>query len=264
MSPDDDFANTVFPVPPDDGFWGRIERLHQKAGGLIRTAEFALVLACIGIASTSGGDMSLAVPFLLLGWAIGVVGIGGSPSVSSLRKKFFIGLLTFTLAAIWLFLVIHFERRPQREDTADSPRATASDRPLQNLSNKQLKDAAIEVAKQMREFEANTDILELPSYSSNDTEEQKNEKWRAQVARDSARHSRKKLAFTNNYLGQARELRDEIVVRLQKVGILSPYVQMNELEIGPEVLDGRHLAGAYPVAAAANYLEKLARRLPAP
>jgi hypothetical protein len=89
--------------------------------------------------------------------------------------------------------------------------------------------------------------------------------WGAETNRIAEAQRQKQLEFSNSYLGTARELRDEIILRLRSIGILSPYVELNPIEsIGPRTLDVGSLAGPYPIASAANYLEKLARRLPLP
>jgi hypothetical protein len=142
---------------------------------------------------------------------------------------------------------------------------SAAHRPLMNLSNAQLRDAAIEFAAKMRSFEANTDAIEFGSPDRNQTEEQRNQAWN-KMQNDIIVHFRQKsLAFSNNYLGNAVELRNEIILRLESVGILKPYVGMSFFDRdGSEVLDGGLLAGASPVTDAANYLEKLARMIPQP
>ena len=139
---------------------------------------------------------------------------------------------------------------------------TAASRPLSGLSNIQLRDATIDFAAKMRTFEANAEPqFHMPRAGL--PKDQMDAQWTAETNRISEAQRLKQLEFSNNYLGTARELRDEIILRLKRIGILSPYVELTPIEsIGPRVLDIGSLAGPYPIASAANYLEKLARRLP--
>jgi hypothetical protein len=61
---------------------------------------------------------------------------------------------------------------------------------------------------------------------------------------------------------QIKATNERFLPRL-KLGILSPYVDMTPFDkIGEHVLDFGIGRGANPFTCAANYLEKLARRLP--
>lgn len=95
----------VFPVPPDDGL---LSRLSFKARTAITTGEFAAALACTGVAWSEGGDMSLTVPALILGWLLGSIGIATVPNKNrGWRLLRIIGLLLF-FSAVGVFLNWHF------------------------------------------------------------------------------------------------------------------------------------------------------------
>ncbi len=115
----------------------------------------------------------------------------------------------------------------------------------------------------MREFEANSQLDRSSPFQPGLSPEQRAAAWRQMVERDDQRHRQQNLEVNNTYLGQARQLRDEIVYRLKIVGIFSPYVDLSPVErVGVSTLDDGMLAGPHPITLAANYLEKLARRLP--
>jgi hypothetical protein len=141
---------------------------------------------------------------------------------------------------------------------------TASYRPLKALTNAQLSDSAIVFAGKMRTFESNADATEYPAHVQGETKDQQIAKFEEFSKHQTEKFRQKELIFDNEYLGQARELRDELTIRLQSIGILSPYVDipMFQRAVVPHVFDTGSLAGADPVTAAADYLEKLARRLP--
>lgn len=140
---------------------------------------------------------------------------------------------------------------------------TARNRPLENLTNSQLRDSAIMFAAKMRAFESNADVLESPHYIPGQSEEQQISEWSKMRLADDARRKQKTLSFANDYLGTAVDLRDEIIIRLNNIGVFKPYVEIPLYDqAGPDVLDGGLLAGPSPVTSAANYLERLARKLP--
>jgi hypothetical protein len=75
---------------------------------VIRTVDFGLGLACAGIAWTSGGDMYLIVPALIVGFIFAAIGIRSIPDMS----KFWKLASTVAVGAIYLgigcFLHWHF------------------------------------------------------------------------------------------------------------------------------------------------------------
>jgi hypothetical protein len=175
------------------------------------------------------------------------------------------------LIAIGLAYAFQWIASKERNTTASAtlssvvtaPEATAASRPLRSLSNLQLRDATLVFAVKMRTFETNTDTTEIPFFKPGNTPEQNNAAWEAMIKRQMERSKQKQLSFSDNYLGQARELRDEITFRLREIGVVQPYIDITPIEsIGPGAIENGVLSGPYPVTSAANYLEKLVRRLP--
>ena len=210
--------------------------------------------------------------FILLGYSgiIGLQDITGMPIQTGPLLVIIAGLIIMAGGVLW-----HIKAKPLSDLTAAqfepmAPRGTmaeentAASRPLRSLSNTQLRDATIDFAAKMRTFETNAEPqFHMPPAGL--SKDQMQAQWNAETNRMEEGRRQKQLEFSNNYLGTARELRDEIILRLKIIGILSPYVELTPIEaIGPRVLDIGNLVGPYPVMSAANYLEKLARRLPLP
>jgi hypothetical protein len=147
------------------------------------------------------------------------------------------------------------------------PTATAASRPLRGLSNLQLRDATFDLVMRMRTFEANADsqMLSLLTRTTprEATEEQRRAAWEETTRRTLEITNQKKLEFSNRYLGQAREIKDELTLRMREIGIFPPYIEPSlDEQIGARLFDTGFIAGAQPISSMANYLEKLARRLP--
>jgi hypothetical protein len=166
-----------------------------------------------------------------------------------------------------LLAIYHLYHLLQRKPRAAPPHSlppgkivheppTAASRRLQGLSGLQLREAAIALAAQMRIFQANTNLYSMQR-SLEHADPHENFRKGAQ------HHTAVELEFKNKYLGNARDLRDEIKFRLDGVGILQPYVDLSIKEqLGAYVLDNGRVVGANPISNAGDYLEKLARRLP--
>jgi hypothetical protein len=139
------------------------------------------------------------------------------------------------------------------------PEITATTRPLQQLSNLQLRESAIAQAVKLREFEKNVRENRPPDRPSPDPKEL--EAWTKRLTEYPLQAEQQ---FNSYYRGQTIELRDEITFRLNSIGVFDPYIDMLPLDqIGKMVLNsGFARAGANPFTCVANYLEKLARRLP--
>ena len=143
--------------------------------------------------------------------------------------------------------------------------STASSRALKDLSNAQLRDASIDYAAKMRTFESNAQVNSPspPKFFDKQSKAEQQSMSDAFAKKILQFGAQEELQFNNNYLGNARALRDEIILHLNRIGILAPYVEMTPFDdIGARVLDTGIVRGANPIFCAANYLEKLARRLP--
>ncbi len=114
------------------------------------------------------------------------------------------------------------------------------------LTDGDLRSRAIEFAAQMRHFEA--DQWNLHSA----TRESRLQDYRNVVT-----------TFRNEYLGVAKELRGELERRLKEGAfVLRSYSNPAAQFVEDEFWKG-HLAGPHPINEMANYLEGLARKLPA-
>lgn len=146
-----------------------------------------------------------------------------------------------------------------------SPSGTAAYRSLKGLSNLQLKDATLELTGRIRIFEANSGWARFPNVSAAPTAslEEKRAQWDARTAEMMDKMKQIQAEFGNQFLGQSREMRDEITFRLRAIGILPPYVELNRFTSrGAETIDHGFLAGPMPMSIVGDYLEALARRLP--
>jgi hypothetical protein len=132
------------------------------------------------------------------------------------------------------------------------------------FTNKQLSVAAISLAKRMRNFESKykqdySIAFDKWRMSNTLTEEQKNVRWSEQNRELDKLREVFEIEFKNSMLGEAVYLRDELQKRLskkaQEEAKSSEYMPLQLL-----AFDGI-LAGPSPVADAANYLERLSRKL---
>ncbi len=162
-----------------------------------------------------------------------------------------------------LGIILHFS------DTAPNSlpiKQTALTRQLGNLSNNQLKASAIELAKRMRAFEDNAGLQmrqAQPRYNVKNTKEQnKDDLLKYNKIMDQMRTTMQ-TQFANEYLGNAREIINEITYRLRQIGIFPPYVDdpqpMDEQNLSL-LRDGR-VVGWAPISQLADYIERLAGRL---
>ncbi len=125
-------------------------------------------------------------------------------------------------------------------------------------SNDELAKAAIEYAAEMRSFEFKKNkeqsaILMTP-YDPKATEQQAREAFLKMTAALTRHSDDMREEFRSKYLGQAVYLRNELLKRLG--GNALPVPERHEII----AFDG-FLAGPYPISAAADYLEQLARQL---
>jgi hypothetical protein len=230
-------ATTPSPPTLTDGvadIWRFVEAAHTYfalgARKLIRTAEAALWFAGVGVAWSAGGDMTLVVPCLVFSWVVGLIGIGGISFRRPENRAVIITVFSFLMIGIWFFLFIHFQKAPAEPQSSVSPPPVSppmveyrKEASLADLSNKQLLNATVQFGVKLREFEAHSDIWEMPQYSQSDSQEQRSQKWNQMIQRQEARSREKELSFGNNYFMTARDLRQEILSRLKKAGILPPY-----------------------------------------
>lgn len=138
---------------------------------------------------------------------------------------------------------------------------------LSKLTNTQLRNHAIAFAARMRTFEANLRVDEdiarvqemgrqIPRPKS---EEESAEIFRRRVAESIRTQTAKDLAYINNLRPEAIAIRDELELRLERIGILKPTGY--ESVRATRALEGS-LAGIKPITEAADFLEQRARRLP--
>jgi hypothetical protein len=156
--------------------------------------------------------------------------------------------------------------RQERDDPIDWGK-------LSDLSNAQLRAAALSLASQMRVFEAShrerEDLQRAGDMARRrealkglttreEIEEQGNAIWDAERLRDDASSAARGKVFATQYLPKAIAVRDELFARQGIVGshgIRSPYHSV--------ALDrGGLLAGVNPIGEAATAIERLARTLP--
>ncbi len=132
-------------------------------------------------------------------------------------------------------------------------------------TNNQLRQRVITFAREMRVFESDYKAKRPqmePLWGS--TQQEIRENWSRHIAQSHALSEAEKVHFRNNFLGEARSLRDELSKRLGISTVAeSPtsYANMEENMVAHTLKFGM-LAGPSPVSDIADYLEKLARALP--
>jgi hypothetical protein len=145
----------------------------------------------------------------------------------------------------------------------------AQGRPLEKLTNAELKAATLLFAVQLRTFETNASRNQ-PKPPPITTDNQQDVRNFQKFQTDIVEHSKQtQLAFANNYLVNARLLRATLISRLGSAGMFPPYQGMEqgtfakhqELLVNNSLDTGR-IAGADPVSHIADYLERLSRLLP--
>jgi len=170
-------------------------------------------------------------------------------------------VVVWAVAAVAVFVwltaeTVGFFRRRKKIAKQDGPTD------LSALSPKQLRSATISFAAKMRDFEAaeNADAMTRPqsTFDPAKTREQMIEDGRRSQDAFVRRWMEKTATFSNNYIVQARELEDELIGRLRREGKLGPHGKQMERR----ALEGS-MTGFLPIAEAANYLERLARKLSA-
>jgi hypothetical protein len=137
MSDSEDFGDryyvsqVAFPPPPMEedppspqkkGWFASLPTAAQNA---IRTAEFACVLGCAGVAWSVGGDVVLVAIALVAGWVIGTIGI--STAIDRARKWKVVAslaLIVFFLAE-GSFLYWHFFAKADQSLKASASPTTA-------------------------------------------------------------------------------------------------------------------------------------------
>jgi hypothetical protein len=130
---------------------------------------------------------------------------------------------------------------------------------LPTISDSELRQISIAFCAELRTFETRVKASRRPlpalPIPKDATHEQVVEVTRQQHAMDVERGETERLVFVRSYLQDMRALRTELVARLQRSGMVPPQADGATFE--------GFLAGATPISAAADYLEKLARMLPA-
>lgn len=157
-----------------------------------------------------------------------------------------------------LLLVLVFQRlRTTRRPESTSSIGTPS---LRKLSNEELRERVIPFAQSMRNFEAgyhaasqgrDAQMRLAPSA----TVEQRQAASMADRVAEDTRRGRFDAEFMSRFRPEAFALWQELEARL---GIFPPYAPFTV----PPALEHSLLAGASPVSMSADYLERLARRLP--
>jgi hypothetical protein len=140
---------------------------------------------------------------------------------------------------------------------AEAIRQTASSGPTQ-ASNAQLKTAALDLARRLRDFQLEMTAEEyklqsIRAYQSTDTEEERNRKFREYLDRLTNQFDRRRIAFGPLRV-EAQNMEFQLLSRLP------PQPRNN---IARMVLDTSALAGPSPVSDLADYIERLVSLLPA-
>ncbi len=130
------------------------------------------------------------------------------------------------------------------------------------LSNVQLRNRVIDLAKSMRkveeEFKNRNQELStrgMVAVGKVKSEPDKNAAWWESTNAEMVERNRQALIFGQDYLPEARELREELERRVGKDSVPTRPGDLVALNEGA-------LAGPSPITDAADYLEKLARKLP--
>ena len=125
------------------------------------------------------------------------------------------------------------------------------------LPNKELRRLTSQFANEMRVFEENlkTWDVDMPTYPSGATQEQKNTIWAEHSKRILSQTLSKITQFRNTIYLDMMALHQELTRRLQQRGILLPRPQVMPALKG-------ELAGPHPIADVADFLEGMARKLP--
>lgn len=178
-----------------------------------------------------------------------------------------VGTAIYALTALAEFVWLLFAPEPppslaERLAAADTPPAPEPPDPLvETLSEippSVLKEGTMQLAEEMKSFEAGTDmefvntLLQTPA-AEGVSEAQLEEAIDQQSTELVQRHILTWRAYRDRFYGPARAFRDELRKRL---GIRNA---SNEPEI--PALDDAVLVGANPISEAADYLVALARRL---
>lgn len=153
----------------------------------------------------------------------------------------------------------YFRPKPEAEEPDDLTERRQPDngpQDLRLLTNMKLRNEAIDLANNMRVFEANYHGVSR-SLSTNlprsATEDQRHAQWESDLKKDHQRRAAYETEFKTRFRPLAVAIRHEIARRL---GIFPPY---DNPDI---VLDKGMLAGPSPVSEAADLIDELARRLP--
>src|ERR1700736_1513350 len=213
-SGDESPGTLCFPVPPDEGL---LSRLSVKARAAITTGEFAGALTCAGVAWSVGGDMTLTITALVVGWLLGSIGIATIPGkAGGWRVSATIGLFLF-FAIEGGFFYWHFHGSASKEP--EKPAAT--DRPLSQESDEAIISRTRNLAVQLRTFAFRSDQLQSdqvekqPRIPREGTQEEKgrifSENNRALQKMDTDR----KIEFANRFRPDAISIRDELVFRIK-------------------------------------------------
>lgn len=220
---------------------------------------------------------------ILLSIALGVLAVGASAfgGILSLRESWqrwaFILSGFFMVVLIVLQVFLNSREQKYRDSKIDdlrgrmavlvdlvshSPNKPVEKSPvtalnIRKLTNSELKEKALGICNNMRDFELKHYIQERQrdarSKPLTGTEDQKTKIWKEQVNFDLQKSAEYKNEFRKRYLGDAISYKDEL---LRRLNMMPPDEERHIV-----ALEG-HLAGPVPINELAMYLEKLARQLP--
>ena len=129
-----------------DGTKSKIEIMRSRWSAfmdrnvkVIRTVDFGLGLACAGIAWTSGGDMSLVAPALIIGFIFAAIGVRSIPDMSKfwkLTSSVAVGAVYLTIGC---FLYWHFHPKapdiPVVQKPVEPPKGVPASQRLSRLDH---------------------------------------------------------------------------------------------------------------------------------
>lgn len=193
-------------------------------------------------------NSALVLALFLAIWA----GLIWMPSpAKGLKKSMAAFLIASGACALIVGVVLYLDQTPQAKIGS-----------LHSLTNLELRNAAMEFAAKLRMFDANANeaIRQATNVPPNTPPNEISQRL-LQV------FNQRQLEFSNVYLANARNFREEIAGRLKAAGIFTPYRPENArttfLEYQANLqLDEGVLKGANSVTVTADYLEITARLLP--
>lgn len=205
---------------------------------------------------------AIAVAALNLLWQ----GHGVLRSSPSTTRFVSVGVICYVLTTLVEFLwFLHngprftgFESPASAPATGEFEAIDPAIEQLKTLPPSELREETLQLAEEMKAFEAGADrefvtTLSSPPPVTADTEAERDEALDRESAVLMARHLRTWRAYRERFYRPARALRDELRKRLG--------IRNTNSEPWLPALDEAELSGAKPITQAANYLVGLARRL---